>query len=185
MFKFAVGARELSRLAVVASAVAVLAGCVEKTDQVASLKPVLPKIDRVEIRHHPEHRNSALQLLAWLAVQAGWKDLRASHGFAFESQTGTVISTHLVADSAGPPLTALVLRAGDKSARITQAAGASHVERVIDAPGYQVTSLSPVDPTSPESLVALQIARGGKNSLFEKILPRFRQMLDADSRRPV
>jgi len=145
----------------------------------------LPEIDRVEIRHHPEHRNSALQLLAWLAVQAGWKDLRASHGFAFESQTGTVISTHLVADSAGPPLTALVLRAGDKSARITQAAGASHVERVIDAPGYQVTSLSPVDPTSPESLVALQIARGGKNSLFEKILPRFRQMLDADSRRPV
>ena len=49
MFKFADGAKGLSRLAVVASAVAVLAGCVEKTDQVASLKPVLPKIDRVEI----------------------------------------------------------------------------------------------------------------------------------------
>lgn len=49
LLKLTVGAKSVLRLVVVASAVAALAGCVEKTGQVASLKPVLPKIDRVEI----------------------------------------------------------------------------------------------------------------------------------------
>ncbi len=141
----------------------------------------LPEIDTVAIRFHPAHRNSALQLLAWLAVQTGWKNRLAAGKFAFESIAGAAISVTLREDAAGPPLSSLVLRAGQKSAHITQAAGASHVERRIEAPGYNVASLSPVDPTSPEELVALQLARGGKNSLFQKILPRFRQLLDADA----
>jgi glucose-6-phosphate dehydrogenase assembly protein OpcA len=140
---------------------------------------VLPKIDHVEITFHPAHRNSALQLLAWLAIQAGWKDRAGTDRFAFESTSGTAISVTLHEDIAGPALSSLILQAGDKTARITQSAGASHVERRIDAPGYHVTSLSPADPSSPEELVALQLARGGQNSLFKKILPRFRQMLES------
>lgn len=145
----------------------------------------LPEIDTVEISYHPAHRNSALQLLAWLAVQAGWKDRLSISGLAFETLSGTAISVTLTEDASGPPLTSLVLRAGETSAHITQAAGSTHVERQIEAPGYHVTSLSPVDPTSPEALVALQLARGGKNSLFQKVLPRFRQLLDADPRQRV
>ena len=37
----------------------------------------LPEIDSVEITYHPAHRNSCLQLLAWLAMQAGWKDRKS------------------------------------------------------------------------------------------------------------
>lgn len=144
---------------------------------------VLPDIDTIEITYHPNHRNSCLQLLAWLAVQARWLDRPASDGFCFESANVKSIPVILREDPAAPPLSALILRAGNKSAHITQAAGAAHVERRIDAPGYQVTSLSPVDPTSPEELVALQLARGGKNSLFQKILPRFRQLLEASGGR--
>ena len=139
----------------------------------------LPEIETVEIAHHPEHRNSALQLLAWLAVQAAWADRPRHGGFAFESSSGTAISVTLREDGAGPALSSLALRAGDTTVRITQPAGASHVERRIESPGYSVTSLSPADPTAPEQLVALQLARGGKNSLFQKILPRFRKMLPA------
>ncbi len=137
----------------------------------------LPEIEAVEIIHHPAHRNSAVQLLAWLAVQASWKDRETAGGFAFESASGKPISVTLQENADAPALSSLVLRAGDKIARISQAKGASHVSRQIDAPGYHVSSLSPVDPTSPEELVALQIARGGKNSLFQKILPRFRKIL--------
>jgi glucose-6-phosphate dehydrogenase assembly protein OpcA len=140
----------------------------------------LPEIESLEIVHHPEHRNSALQLLAWLAVQAGWKDRPGKRGFVFESPSGNAISVVLREDAAGPALSSLVVRAGEMTARITQAAAAAHVERRIESPGYKVTSLSPVDPSSPEELVALQLARGGKNSLFQKILPRFRTMLAAD-----
>jgi hypothetical protein len=71
----------------------------------------------------------------------------------------------------------LVLRAGDRSVVISQAAGSAHVERRIEAPGYQASSLSPIDPVSAGDLVAMQLSRGGKNSLFSKILPRFRAML--------
>ncbi len=136
----------------------------------------LPEIDTVELTYHPDHRNSALQFLAWLAVQASWQD---QPGLTFTSPAGAPIAVILREDAHAPPLSALVLRAGNKAAFITQAAGAAHVERRIEAPGYRVTSLAPVDPSAPAALVALQLARGGKNSLFQKILPRFRQLLAA------
>lgn len=138
----------------------------------------LPDIDTVEIRHHPAHRNSALQLLAWLATQAGWSDVDGHGGFAFASAGGGRIEVSLTTDPAGPPVSSLVLRAGDRSARVSQSAGAVHVERRVEAPGYGASSLSPADPTAPDQLVALQLARGGRNSLFRKILPRFRRMLE-------
>ena len=34
----------------------------------------LPSIQSVEIVHHPKHRMAALQMLAWLSVQARWRD---------------------------------------------------------------------------------------------------------------
>lgn len=142
----------------------------------------LAEIDRVEITHHPDHRNSALQLLAWLAVQAGWSDgkrdgVKAAKNFDFVSATGTLIRAQLHEDAAAPPVSLLVLRAGDRSAVISQPAGSAHVERRIEAPGYQASSLSPIDPIGAGDLVAMQLSRGGKNSLFAKILPRFRAML--------
>ena len=136
-------------------------------------------IEAVEITCHPGHRNSALQMLAWLAEQLGWKNRKSGGCFALESPSGTAISIILQENPGGPALSSLVLHSGETSVLISQAAGASYVERRIVAPGYEVTSLSPVDPSSPEDLVALQLARGGKNSLFKKILPRFRGMLGA------
>lgn len=142
----------------------------------------IAEIDRVEITYHPDHRNSALQLLAWLAVQAGWSDAKRDGGkpaknFSFVSPAGITIEAQLREDAAAPPISLLVLRAGDRSAVISQAAGSAHVERRIKAPGYEVSSLSPIDPVSAGDLVAMQLSRGGKNSLFSKILPRFRAML--------
>jgi hypothetical protein len=44
-----------------------------------------------------------------------------------------------------------------------------------------VASLAPADPASAGDLMALQLARGGSNSLFRKILPRFRILLNSFS----
>jgi len=138
----------------------------------------MPALDTVELCYHPRHKNSALQLLAWLAVQAGWRKRDSGGRFAFVTPNGNSLSILLQENPAGPALSSLVLRAGNKTARITQAAGSAHVERRVEAPGYCVSSLSPADPAEPEELVALQLARGGKNSLYQKILPHFRQMLE-------
>ncbi len=139
----------------------------------------LPQISRVEIIHHPDHRNSALQILAWLAVQAGWKDRESNDAIAFVSGIGVPIAVSLTADSAVPPIASLVIRAANTTVQITQKAGASHIERQVETAGYKATSLSPIDPTTPAELVAVQLSRGGKNSLYQKILPRFRAMLES------
>jgi glucose-6-phosphate dehydrogenase assembly protein OpcA len=141
------------------------------------LQQALPDIDAVEITHHPAHRNSALLLLAWLATQAEWEDLAGS-GFNFKSTAGKPIRATLREDALAPPITALTLRAGDRAAHITREAGSAHVERRIEAPGHHVTSLAPADPLLSEELVAMQLARGGRNSLFRKILPRFLKLLE-------
>ncbi|NQX00334.1 glucose-6-phosphate dehydrogenase assembly protein OpcA [bacterium] len=139
----------------------------------------LPEIRSIEITYHPDHRNTALQILAWLAVQAGWKDRASTDLVAFETSTGVPITVTLHADPNAPPLSSLIIRAGNVTVKVTQKPGASHVEREVETPAFKATSLSPVDPTSPAELVALQLARGGKNSLYQKILPRFRAMLQA------
>ena len=139
----------------------------------------LPGIQSVEITFHPDHRNTALQLLAWLATQTGWKDRKSDDGFAYQSNSGVAISTVLHADPDSAPLSSLILRAEGTTVQVTYENGTSHLQRQIESGNYKATSLSPVDPTSPEELVALQLARGGKNSLYQKILPRFRAMLES------
>ena len=138
----------------------------------------LSTIHSVEISYHPDHRNTALQLLAWLAVQAGWKNANTSESFALVSTAGVAISVKLTPDTSGPPLSSVVIRGANTTVQVSQKPGASHVERMVETATYKATSLSPVDPVSPAELVAVQLSRGGKNSLYQKILPRFRSMLE-------
>ncbi|MES2657447.1 MAG: glucose-6-phosphate dehydrogenase assembly protein OpcA [Verrucomicrobiota bacterium] len=139
----------------------------------------LPEIHAVEISYHPDHRNTALQVLAWLAVQAGWKDVKSNDLFALQSAAGLPISVKITSDSSGPPLTSVIIRAKNTLVSVSQKPGASHVERHVETAAYKATSLSPIDPVSPAELVGVQLSRGGKNSLYQKILPRFRAMLDS------
>jgi glucose-6-phosphate dehydrogenase assembly protein OpcA len=139
----------------------------------------LPEIDSIEITYHPDHRNTAFQVLAWLAVQAEWRDRKSDSPLAFETAAGAPISimTHAAPDS--PPLASVIIRGGGVTVQVIQKLGATHVERHVETAAYKASSLSPVDPTRPEELVAVQLSRGGKNSLYQKILPRFRAMLEA------
>ena len=92
---------------------------------------------------------------------------------------GAPISVGLTSDSTVPPIASLIIRAANTTVQVTQKAGASHIERQVETAGYKATSLSPIDPTTPAELVAVQLSRGGKNSLYQKILPRFRAMLES------
>lgn len=138
----------------------------------------LPNISAVEITYHAGHRNSALQIIAWLAHQAGWQDHHGNIGLTLQTKQGTPIEVSLTPQDDGPPLTELTLRCGDVTASVTQAIDSAHVERHISATDYKAHSLSPVDPVTPEELVGQQLSRGGSNSLFHKILPRFRKLLE-------
>lgn len=149
----------------------------------------LPAVRMVEIIHHPAHRVSALQLLSWVVVQSGWRDgtelelsvaRRAGEkeSFAFETASGQPVIATLTADSASAPIGLLRLTAGDVVVEVSREAGSAHIERRLAAPGHSAVSPGPADPDGSMELLGEQLARGGKNSLFAKILPKFRQLLE-------
>ncbi len=149
----------------------------------------LPEIDTVEIVHHPDDRVTALQMLAWLVVQSGWRDgmeldlavVRHSggkQGFSFESAAGKAIMATLVSDETSAALGLVRLSGGRVTVSVLREMGAPHLMRRIEAPGHFVEAPGPVDPDDCAGLIGEQLARGGKNSLFRKVLPRFRELLE-------
>lgn len=148
----------------------------------------LSSISKVEIIHHPKHRMAALQLLAWLSVQARWRsgmelslaDVRRREeveGYSFESRDGVPVLATLRSSDTAAPLGNLRLEGKGVTVEVHREAGASRLSRRLDAPGHQVETPGPVNPDDPLGLVGEQLSRGGKNSLYRKILPRFLAML--------
>ncbi len=146
----------------------------------------LPAIDRVEIVHHPDQHCAALQLLAWLAVQAGWRDGleldlalsgESRGGYSFENQGGVPVVATLKADPQSAAVGALVLRGGEVTVEVRHEAGARFLTRRLEAPGHAMEAPGPVDPVAPAEVLGEQLSRGGRNRLFLKILPRFMRLL--------
>lgn len=148
----------------------------------------LPKIDHISITHHPKHRNSALQLLAWLSVQAGWRkglELQLAtaskhgqkEGFSFEQKNGALIEATLISDESSAPIGALQMSGGQLSIHVDRAIGASHIHMQLQVGDHSTDSLAPAGCDDCSMLIGDQLARGGKNSLFLKILPAFQEML--------
>jgi len=134
----------------------------------------LGSIDKIRIRHSPTDRNTALQTLAWLAVQAGWKSIGS---LSFETKKGEKIQAEIEESKDSAPVGLVELSSMETSVRVSREKGASHLLREIVSGDYHVSSLSPADPEAPADLVAQQLSRGGKNSLFLKILPLFLELL--------
>ncbi len=150
----------------------------------------LPHVDEVKITYHPQYRNSALQLLAWLATQAGWRqgmELQLvlarqngnKQGISLERKTGEPVKVTLVADETSAPLGALVIAGGGLEIVIARAAAASHLHMRLSIGDHVTDSLAPAGSDDCGTLIGDQLARGGKNSLFLKILPMFLHLLDA------
>jgi len=135
---------------------------------------ILGSIEKVKISHNPSDRNTAIQILAWIAVQAGWK-LTGSH--SFETKQGKVILAEIESREDSAPVGLVELSSGGTTVRVSREKGASHLLREIVSGDYRVSSLSPADPEAPADLVAQQLSRGGKNSLFLKVLPVFLELL--------
>jgi len=148
----------------------------------------LGSIMSARIVHHPAHRSSALQLLAWIAVQAGWRtglelDLAVARrnggnqSFSFESPSGNAITVTVEADENSAPLGLLELTSPQATVRVSREAGASHLVRESSVNGVTRSALGPADPDDDALLVGDQLSRGGKNSLYRKVVPRFLELL--------
>ena len=84
----------------------------------------------------------------------------------------------LVSDETSAALGLVRLSGGRVTVSVLREMGAPHLMRRIEAPGHFVEAPGPVDPDDCAGLIGEQLARGGKNSLFRKVLPRFRELLE-------
>lgn len=153
----------------------------------------LHQIQKIEITHHPRHRNTGLLLLAWFAQQAAWVSgtelamkIDGQHGnqegFAFDDAMGHPVQATLVADETAPAL-ALVRIAGEHfEIVIERASHSSHLHLRLRVGDHVTDTLAPAGADEAGQLIGEQLARGGKNSLFRKVLPKFRELLAAHPR---
>lgn len=138
---------------------------------------LLPRIERIQMQANRLHRQTALQLLAWLAVQAGWKIHRTFDEITLENSSGNEIAVDFEELETGPAMQSLILHAQDASVRICQPAGSIYISKEITSGSHHASSLAPIGPEGSADLVALQLARGGKNSLYQKILPGYQLLI--------
>lgn len=149
----------------------------------------LPGISRVRITGHPGHRCLALQMLAWLATQAGWRagtELplgvaqreRGMERFSFEHPDGRPVTVSVEEDAAGPALGCVEMAGGSLEVAVSAGLGSPHLRLRHRSGGRSAECLRPAGPVDATGLVGEQLARGGRNALFLKILPLFRKLLE-------
>lgn len=137
----------------------------------AVAQDAIPAIRNLKIRHHPAHLHSALLLISWLAHQAGWHLTDDAH---LLRPDGIAVTYSLEHDDDAHVLGSIDIDAGDVHLRVACKSGCSHFHGSITAPGsHEVTTVSPADPLACEDLVAEQLSRGGRNTLYHKILAPF------------
>jgi glucose-6-phosphate dehydrogenase assembly protein OpcA len=147
----------------------------------------LSKVNEVEIICHPAHRISALQLVAWLSTQSQWSSgLELQHAasakstsqtFHFQSKNGTPIEVKLCFDEQAAPLAALHLRGEDVAYSVSREPNSTYLHLHFHSGSHAIDSLQPAACGDTTALIGEQLARGGKNSLFLKILPVFLELL--------
>lgn len=144
----------------------------------SAAEAMLPTIHKVTIEAQSQHWTSVWMLVAWLGTQAGWA-LRgkSAGGFEFQNSTGQPIEVAIIPKEDGPPLGRVSIENADTVLAVTRREGKGHLELSLRAPHHELDQLTPADSDGQVDLVAEQLSRGGKSSLFLRIWPLFFEML--------
>lgn len=139
---------------------------------------MLGQATTVKILGQESHWVSAWMMMAWLATQAGWSFEGEGGGtFTFLREDGTKVVMEWTAENSGAPLSLVSVSNGTTTVSVSRKGGDPHVALLLDSPGHVVKQIAPSDPDEKVELVAEQLSRGGKNSLFRKVWPVFFEMM--------
>lgn len=150
----------------------------------------LKEVETVRIVAQSKHRISALMLLGWLVTQAEWRmglelGLAAERAagydecFVFETREGRSVTARIEFDEEAAPLGLLELNAPGCLVSVQREAGSIYLQQRLECPGHKLSQSGPADADTDWEVVADQLSRGGKNSLFEKVCPAFLDLLRA------
>jgi glucose-6-phosphate dehydrogenase assembly protein OpcA len=138
-----------------------------------------PEIDEVKLKGNPKSRIAVLLFLAWISTRSGWtpEDCRGD-SWTLRSREGVKISVDFEWDEEAAPIAGLALRAPGCEVKVEREANCDHLCQSVSAVEHRVISRGPADADEPEGLVASQLSRGGKNTLFLTVWPQFLEMLE-------
>lgn len=131
-----------------------------------------------------QYRTSGLLLLAWFAEMAGWEraqDLIEDDGhggsYRFETREGGLVDASVVFEEGGAPIGMIEVESVGVCLRVSREVGGKHLHHQFISEGHVVDLHGPVDSDFRAELLADQLSRGGKNSLFKRTLPTFLSLL--------
>lgn len=138
-----------------------------------------PEIELVRVKARSQHRTAALLLLAWVITRSGWSvQTQESDRVILESREGRRVVAELIWDDEGAPISELEISAPNCKVKISREAGNSHLCQSVCSDDHCVELSGPADSDEAAGLVASQLSRGGKNSLFLHVLPQFMELLE-------
>lgn len=141
----------------------------------------------ITITVHPDHRMAGLQLLAWIIQRTGWTstmDLGLAAGdddrFYFETHEGSDVTAVLEVDASSAPIGKAEVIAQDCIVRITREAGSAYLQEYLEAGSHKIERAAPAGADDAVDLFMDQLSRGGKNSLYRRMMPTFLRFLGVE-----
>lgn len=139
---------------------------------------MLGSVESVKVVGRAENWTSAWMMIAWLATQAKWQlSSMSEESFVFRRKDGGEVQVTVENDPEGAALGLVEMSDGEATVSVTRAAGSAFLNLALSSPNHEVSQMTPADPDGRVDLVAEQLSRGGKNSLFRKIWPTLFAML--------
>ncbi|MGJ8671538.1 glucose-6-phosphate dehydrogenase assembly protein OpcA [Rubritalea sp.] len=144
----------------------------------------IESIRKVNIVTSPDCEISGIQLLAWISTQCGWVkanellETQGSRGsYSLEHAHGGAIEAKVTTEEGSSPISLVEIIAGNVSLSVTRPVGDSLIHLSLDVGGHVSEQSTPADSVDSVGLMRDQLSRGGKNSLFRKVLPVFMELL--------
>lgn len=127
---------------------------------------------------------AGLQLLAWFAEQCAWLPAQqlidgdsCAGGYQFENSHNGPIDVSVQVEAESADIGLVEIEAGDVRISVRRLAGEQSLHIKLMDGDYVIENSAPADATDEVGLVRDQLSRGGKNSLFRKVFPRFLTLL--------
>ncbi len=144
----------------------------------------LKNVSKVKIVVNPEHKVSGIQLLAWFTEMAGWErtqdlisDKEDSGSYRFLTDKGSIVDVELSEDVNSAAIGKIEVISDGVTVCVSREKGSKHLRHQLQCGGHELDLHGPADSDSSAELVTDQLSRGGKNSLYKKILPFFLELL--------
>ena len=144
----------------------------------------LAATQKIKILAHSDHCASASMLVAWFCNMAGWKksqdlfpDAGGENRFCFAKPSGDLVDVEIAYSDDCAPLAKIEVTSPTATLRVSRELGCKSLHHQLDADLHQIDIHGPADGDASADLVADQLSRGGKNSLFRRILPVFCELI--------